>query len=504
MSASNQWEVVSKSRKQKNLEKKLSAHTEQKRIAAQLPKLEELLPAQQYMNLFGNSNNGSNNNINKASPTKSTSSNASGSGKSKTAKTTTAAPADAAKKQSKSTSTAKPKTLEQAIKKITPDDFMAQLAQIKISCPGSELRWLSSMASYLNGIICLDSDPTFSGRSAQYPCNLASPALKQAILEFLRSVGETNLEYFFYSLLDSMATELNAGQHVAGYKFVLQLIGQHWPNICSRNMAKTAMLRNSYQNRSNICLSILWAIGQGGHQSLTEGVKVWQNLMLPNLELKNFSKFVVEYIERVLNAAITLNRKSDTLLINQQEFFACFYSLNATYNNFPKELQSSLKRSANLLLQRYIASPVKHANIFLTLLRDLNSNQKQRTEVDGCVSCLLSSGADDCFKVWRMNYKKQQLPSLLLLQAIDDNWTESTKTLAESQSYHAFLYDIHNLNVELQASKRKETYIDDLQAVLKASIHITFFTLLYVALRAPPLTLRTGHTPSSCLCERNL
>lgn len=40
--ASNQWEVVSKSRKQKNLEKKVSAHTEQKRIAAQLPKLEEL------------------------------------------------------------------------------------------------------------------------------------------------------------------------------------------------------------------------------------------------------------------------------------------------------------------------------------------------------------------------------------------------------------------------------------------------------------------------------
>jgi len=39
---SEQWEVVSKSRKQKNLDKKVSAHNEQKRIAAQLPKLEEL------------------------------------------------------------------------------------------------------------------------------------------------------------------------------------------------------------------------------------------------------------------------------------------------------------------------------------------------------------------------------------------------------------------------------------------------------------------------------
>lgn len=200
----------------------------------------------------------------------------------------------------------------------------------------------------MNSRLAFDCDPTFSGRSAQYPSNLASAALKQSILDFLRSVGETNLEYFFYSLLDSMATELNSGQNVVGYKFVLQLIGQNWPAICSHNMAKTALLRNSYQNRCNICLSILWAIGQGGHQNLTEGVKVWQNLMLPNLELKNFSKFVVEHIERVLNAAAA--RKGETLLINQQEFFDCYNALNGNFNNFSKEQQASLKRSAKQLL----------------------------------------------------------------------------------------------------------------------------------------------------------
>ncbi|XP_060653969.1 transmembrane protein 214 isoform X1 [Drosophila nasuta] len=475
--SNNQWEVVAKSRKQRNLEKKVTAHTEQKRIAAQLPKLEELLPTQQYRNLFGNHNN--NNNNKSHSPAKSTSSVASASSKSKSprksnnnAKSNATAGGgaggngDAAKKQAKQTST-KPKTLEQAMKQITPDDFAAQVAQVKISCPGSELRWLSNIASYLNGALSYDCDPVFSGRSAQYPSNLASSALKQSILEFLSSVGETNLEYFFYSLLDSMATELNNGQHVAGYKFVLQLIGQHWPSICSHNMAKTALLRNSYQNRSNICLSILWAIGQGGHQSLTEGVKVWQNLMLPNLELRSFSKFVVEHIERVLLAAVA-RKTDDHLLINQQEFFYCYNSLNSTYNNLPKELQQSLKRSARLLLQRYIQSPVKQANIFLTLLREIKTDGgKQRNEIDGCISCLLSSGADDCFKVWRMNYKKQQLPSLLLLRAIDNDWTDSTKLLAQSEAYHAFLQDVRGLNEELQSAKRKDIYVDDLQSVLK-------------------------------------
>lgn len=71
-----------------------------------------------------------------------------------------------------------------------------------------------------------------------------------------------------------------------------------------------------------------------------------------------------------------------------------------------------------LLQQKFIASPVKQANIFLTLLRDISPTNTTRNEIEGCISCLLSSGADDCFKVWRMNYKKQQLPSLLLLRAI--------------------------------------------------------------------------------------
>ncbi|XP_023165665.2 transmembrane protein 214 isoform X1 [Drosophila hydei] len=464
---SNQWEVVSKSRKQKNLEKKVTAHTEQKRIAAQLPKLEELLPSQQYRNLFVTSNLNNNNNNKSDSPAKSTSSNASASSKSKSPRKTNtnaakSSASDAAKKVPKQA--AKVKSLEQAMKLITPDDFAAQLEQVKISCPGSKLRWLSNIASYLNGSLSFDCDPTFSGRSAQYPSNLASAALKQSLLDFLRSVGETNLEYFFYSLLDSMATELNSGQNVVGYKVVLQLIGQNWPSICSHNMAKTALLRNSYQNRCNICLSILWAIGQGGHQSLTEGVKVWQNLMLPNLELKSFTKFVVEHIERVLNAAAA--RKDETLQINQQEFFACYNALNGNFNNFSKEQQQSLKRSAKQLLQLYIASPVKQANIFLTLLREINSI-KQRTEIEGCIKCLLSSGANDCFKVWRMNYKKQQIASLILLQVINSDWTDTTKDLAQSDAYHSFLQDVKNLNNELQANKRKDICVDDLEAILK-------------------------------------
>lgn len=38
----NQWEVVTKSKKARNLDKKVEAHTEKKRQEALLPKLEEI------------------------------------------------------------------------------------------------------------------------------------------------------------------------------------------------------------------------------------------------------------------------------------------------------------------------------------------------------------------------------------------------------------------------------------------------------------------------------
>ncbi|EDV32443.1 uncharacterized protein Dana_GF14050, isoform A [Drosophila ananassae] len=459
---SDQWEVVTKSRKQKNLDKKVVAHTEKKRLAAQLPKLEELLPTHQAQ-LFASSNN---NNYKSSSPAKSSSSGSSTSktkspAKKNTGKNAATAGAAGAKKP---TST-KPKTLELALKNITPDDFSAQLEQVKLSCPDSELRWLSHVALYFNGALSYDCDPIFSGRSTQYPSNLASHSLKYLIVEFLGSVGESNLEYFYHSLLDSMATELNNNQTVVGYKLLLQLIGQNWPGICAKNLAKTALLRNSYQNRSTICLSILWAVGQGGYQSLNDGVRVWQNLMLPNLELKQYSKFVIEYIEKVLKEA-SARKLDDPLLLNQQEFFAAYNALNATYINLPKEQQQSLKRSARGLLEIYINSPVKHANIFLTLFRDISATSKNNNEIEGCIRCLLSSGRDDCLRVWRMNYKKQQVPSLLLLRAINENWAGSTKDLALSSAYHSFLQDLRNLNDELRCSKKRDSTIDSLQEVL--------------------------------------
>jgi hypothetical protein len=59
-------------------------------------------------------------------------------------------------------------------------------------------------------------------------------------------------------------------------------------------------LRNSYQNRPPICLAVLWSVGQAGRKNVACGVRVWMEMMLPLLQLRHYTRFVVVYLERLL------------------------------------------------------------------------------------------------------------------------------------------------------------------------------------------------------------
>ncbi|XP_054745319.1 transmembrane protein 214 [Anastrepha obliqua] len=461
--SSNQWEVVTKSKKARNLDKKVEAHSEKKRLAALSPKLEEILPLHEYRSLLSGKRGKEN-----LSPAKSISS----STKSKYSpnKKNTKHSKDIKKEQlpqqqvKSKPAVSKPKNLETVLRNITADEFECKLEQLKIIYPGSELLWLKGVASFFNEQLPFDCDPTFSGKSIHYPSILANPALNAAVVDFLESVGDENLSYFYHTLLINMTMELSKNLPIVGYKFILQLIGQHWPHIASNNMAKIALLRNSYQNRSNICLSILWAIGQSGFKQITEGIKVWQNLMLPNLELKSYTKFVTEYLEKVLSAS----GEACTITLNQFAFFSFYNALKTNYT-IPKENQETLAKCAHEFLIKYILSSSKHANIFLTLFRNIENAKKDRSELAGCLCCLVNG--EDSFKVWKMNYKKQLLPSLLLFKEIEqqlDKTDDDFLRLVCSNTFHIFLKEVEKLNEELDSAKRKDQHLHDLIAVVKS------------------------------------
>lgn len=147
-----------------------------------------------------------------------------------------------------------------------------------------------------------------------------------------------------------MAVDLTKNLPCVGHKIMLQLIAMQWPSLSIKSLAKNAILRNSYQNRSTVGLSLLWAIGQAGFKDVTVGLQVWQNIMVPVLEIRAYTKFVCDYVNKILL------RSSDAGCVGllQEEFFIIYDELTKPHSGIPRECQTQLNESASLLLVRII------------------------------------------------------------------------------------------------------------------------------------------------------
>lgn len=68
-----------------------------------------------------------------------------------------------------------------------------------------------------------------------------------------------------------MASDMSKDLSALGNKIFLQYIALNEPKLVSENLNKYLTLKNSYQNRPNIGLSILWAIGHVGFNNFQCG-----------------------------------------------------------------------------------------------------------------------------------------------------------------------------------------------------------------------------------------
>lgn len=51
------------------------------------------------------------------------------------------------------------------------------------------------------------------------------------------------------------------------------MLAHEYPEFCIASIPKSVSLRNSYQNRPPIGLSLLWTLGQGGYKDFAVGLK---------------------------------------------------------------------------------------------------------------------------------------------------------------------------------------------------------------------------------------
>uniref|UniRef100_A0A1B0CZE3 Transmembrane protein 214 n=1 Tax=Phlebotomus papatasi TaxID=29031 RepID=A0A1B0CZE3_PHLPP len=300
------------------------------------------------------------------------------------------------------------KNLEAALQEFSVDDLKFHLDVFKTNFKNSHIVWLKAILSYLNEALNVDVDAVFVCKPILYPANVIPESLKKLIHAELESAGPSNVQYFFDQSLTSLAVDLNKNLPVVGTKIILQLIALRYPVVCQSNFAKNAVLHNSYLNQSSIGLSLLWALGQGGFRDVQVGINVWQNMMVPVIEMKNYSKYVVDYIFRILQKA----PENSSLKLTLQEYLNLMDTLMKPRNAIPSTYRNLLPESAFMISKLYVESTKNVSNIFLTLFKNLSSESPSVYHFT-LVQCLKTE--PNCVKLWELNHKKlhQQHTALL-------------------------------------------------------------------------------------------
>lgn len=237
--------------------------------------------------------------------------------------------------------------------------------------------------------------------------------LRNVLEKVIKDAGKTNSQLYFDIALTSMVTDLSKGLPAVGYRFFLQYIALNEPKLVTENLSKHISLRNSYQNRANVALSILWAVGHVGVNDLHSGLKVFQELKLPLLDMKSYSRYVVRYL-------LELTSRDHDSHLSKEQFLLILDTIFSTKKNFPTELQKDLVQNLpklkRLLLNNKRESPNGLVEPFLKKITLTSNVAYQNCLCDILVEVF--SKDQSALAAWNKVYSKNLGASAVLLRYI--------------------------------------------------------------------------------------
>ncbi|XP_020368253.2 transmembrane protein 214 isoform X1 [Rhincodon typus] len=315
-------------------------------------------------------------------------------------------------------------SLDTAVKALDLKELQEQLDKSQNLFPGNPSVWVKDLAGYLNyKLQAPESDPTLSQYSFDYPYSLANKELRNIIKSLLGKTSD-HLEHFFDHCIYTMLREQDkaAGESLHGYRVCIQAILLDKPHIGTMNLGKYLELLRSQYNKPNKCLSIMWALGQAG-TDLTEGLKVWLNIMLPVLGVKALSAYAISYLDRLLMMHSNLSKGFGT--IGPKDFFPLLDFAYMPNNSLSPNLQDQLRHLyPRLKVLAFGAKPDSTLHTYFPSFLSRatpNCPPEMKKELLKCmVECLTTDS--NSFSVWRQLYTKHLSQSSLLLNNLLEIW----------------------------------------------------------------------------------
>ncbi|XP_041984319.1 transmembrane protein 214 [Aricia agestis] len=375
---------------------------------------------------------------------------------------------DKKKKQEKKAEASKPrppKSLEEAFEVLDREELANIIATNKIRFSNAPLVWLKEVANFLNSKTQIEiEDPTFSSYDIKYPLCIVPNEVKKILEKVLLDAGKANTQLFFDVTLTTLANDMSRGQLVNGHRLLLQMLALEYPEFCITSLPKSVSLRNSYQNRPPIGLTLLWAFGQGGINNYAVGLKAWQELFFPIIELKNYSKYIVAYLSKLLDRHAKMDAK-----VSQEQLLAMFDTVSNKKNSLSKEVYSDLIKQLIKYKEIYFDKSGNKLQVtFNQLMKKLPNQYLSGASLDiyngvlveSLVNCLQRD--DSCHPTWRQLFNRCSKQSATLIDYIDENWEEVSPKL-KKKSLKTTILQFQEVCEETLKGKKKD------EAVVKAN-----------------------------------
>ncbi|KYM97706.1 PREDICTED: transmembrane protein 214-A isoform X1 [Cyphomyrmex costatus] len=443
--SSGNWELVSRKKDKNNDKSNKLTKTEKKKFIENAPKVEDFLPLSQvktlYDNLDGNKEN--------KKPAKVQ-------GKEHKTKENEEKKKQHQKQQQhveKKKSEPKekpPKTIKDALNAIDPQELDELLITAQVRFPEAPLLWLKELNAFLNIKISINKeDAIFSGKPKDYPLNLVPKEISSILERAVEMTGQQTIQIFYENTLTAMATDMVKGIPVIGHKIFLQLLAHLNPEMTAANIPKLINIRNSYENRKNVGLSLLWAWSQAGKKNFAVGLKIWYEIMSPMLETKGYTSYVVQILNDLVFGHENVHDLSLDLYLN---------IIMDTYSQKYQNIQSALVEQLSAAIDRLRSMLFRNKDICYTKLFEMlmgkvsqKSDLNYRNELLNVLTdCLVTEPL--CFTIWSSIYTKNLYQSSLLLSYIDLN-LPNLKTKFKAKHFKETLGIIQNNNEKWKKAK---------------------------------------------------
>ncbi|KAK2576811.1 hypothetical protein KPH14_005446 [Odynerus spinipes] len=431
--SSGGWEVVGKNKKDRTNGKPTKlTKAEKKKFIENAPKVEDFLPLSQVKTLYDNLDSNKEN----KKPAKEKE-NKTRENEEKKRQQKQQQQQQQAEKKKQEPKEKPPKTIKEALNAINAEEFSNILATGRLQFPEAPLIWLKDLAAYLNIKIPIEKeDATFSGKPKDYPLSIVPKSVSSTMEKAITMAGQQTAQLFYEITLTTMATDMVKGIAVVGHKIFLQLLARLNPEMTVTNIPKLVSVRNSYQNRKAIGLSLLWALSQAGKKDLAIGLKVWHEVMSPLLATKSYANYVVQILNDLVFGHESVQDLDPDLYLNIiEDTYSGKFNIPLTVG---REIDVSIEKLRSILFKN---KSINYSKFFEILIGKISQkiNPSHRDElVKALAACIVTD--IHCLSTWRSLYPKNLYQSNLLLTYIDGRWDTlhlhlKTKTFKETLSF---------------------------------------------------------------------